>query len=245
MFVFGLLQTTLPTSHYLSEKLTRNFVVKNALLIPGKMQFTLPGVFDILPYPSIVNGSLWTLPYEMSMYVVIAICGVVGILKSRVFSVIALSVPIILYGISIYESYTVRFAAFAAIGMLAFIFESTLLLSTRMVLVACVLFSVSVTFGLVELSQLIFCGYIILWLGYVPGGAIRRFNLMGDYSYGMYIYAYPIQQTLIQNITGLTPAALFASAFALTLPVAVLSWYFVESKVLHYAKRTKTPSHVD
>jgi len=35
--------------------------------------------------------------------------------------------------------------------------------------------------------------YATFWLAYIPGGVIRRFNELGDYSYGIYIYAFPLQ----------------------------------------------------
>ena len=242
VFLIGLLQTDLSTSQYLTDKLTRNFLVKNSLLIPSKMQFTLPGVFAGLPYPSIVNGSLWTLPYEMSMYVVIAILGLLGVLKSRVLAGVLLSVPIAIYATSLSESHTMRFAAFAAIGILAYLFETNISFSNRAFLLSLIMFCVSVAFGMAELSQVVLCGYIIVWLGYVPTGAVRGFNSIGDYSYGMYIYAYPIQQTLVQNFDGISPLALFVCAFALTLPVAILSWHFVERNALQWAKQRKALS---
>jgi peptidoglycan/LPS O-acetylase OafA/YrhL len=242
VFLVGLLQTTLSTHEYLTDKLTRNFLVKNSLLIPTKMQFTLPGVFDGLPYSSIVNGSLWTLPYEISMYVVIAILGLIGVLKNRLIAGVLLSTPVIIYATSIAESHALRFAAFAAIGILVFIFSTNIPLSNSTCLVAIVLVCVSLTFGMAKVSQVILCGYIVLWLGYVPNGAIRWFNSLGDYSYGMYIYAYPIQQTLVQNFQGISPLELFVSSFALTLPVAIVSWHLVEHKALQWAKKKKSLS---
>lgn len=67
---------------------------------------------------------------------------------------------------------------------------------------------------------------------YVPlVGAYRRF---GDYSYGVYIYAFPVQQILAKLLSPLSPMELFAWSAPLTLLLAVLSWRFVESPALAY-----------
>src|SRR4029078_284798 len=38
--------------------------------------------------------------------------------------------------------------------------------------------------------------YLLFYCAYVPGGFIRRYNRVGDYSYGVYIYAFPVQQSI-------------------------------------------------
>jgi len=78
----------------------------------------------------------------------------------------------------------------------------------------------------------LFLAYLTFYLAYVPNGPIRQFNRLGDYSYGIYIYAFPIQQALLASIPGLGPWQLFGGAFALTLVAAVLSWHFVEQRAL-------------
>jgi peptidoglycan/LPS O-acetylase OafA/YrhL len=74
--------------------------------------------------------------------------------------------------------------------------------------------------------------YVVLWLAYVPGGWIRGFNRLGDYSYGIYIYAYPVQQMLFATIPGITPVEMILGAAASTIALAMLSWHFVEKPML-------------
>jgi peptidoglycan/LPS O-acetylase OafA/YrhL len=67
-------------------------------------------------------------------------------------------------------------------------------------------------------------------VAYVPN--LHFFNRFGDYSYGLYIYAFPIQQALILYFPGIRPLALFGVAFLLTLICAMLSWHLIESPAL-------------
>ena len=55
---------------------------------------------------------------------------------------------------------------------------------------------------------------------------------MGDYSYGIYILCFPIQQTMVMLNPGITPFWLFVSAFPAVLALAILSWHFVEHPAL-------------
>ncbi len=74
----------------------------------------------------------------------------------------------------------------------------------------------------------------VLHLAYVPGGRIRRFNEVGDYSYGVYIYAFPIQQTLALLFPAMTLAAMMASSAAVSIAVAIVSWKLIEERALSH-----------
>src|SRR3990170_1234498 len=73
---------------------------------------------------------------------------------------------------------------------------------------------------------------IVLWFAYRPSGWIRKFNLFGDYSYGLYIYAFPIQQSIAFSLNKMSPASMFILSYQLTLILAVMSWYLVEKPAL-------------
>lgn len=66
---------------------------------------------------------------------------------------------------------------------------------------------------------------------------LRRHNLLGDYSYGLYIYAFPVQQTLASLVPGIGVAGLFLASAAITLALAVVSWRFVEAPMLRKGER--------
>ncbi len=75
-------------------------------------------------------------------------------------------------------------------------------------------------------------GYIVLYLAYIPTGFIRNFNKLGDYSYGVYIYAFPIQQSVAALIPNISVATMFMYSFSITLIFAICSWHFIEKPAL-------------
>jgi peptidoglycan/LPS O-acetylase OafA/YrhL len=84
--------------------------------------------------------------------------------------------------------------------------------------------------------------YGVLYLAYVPKGWLLHFNRLGDYSYGLYLFAFPIQQALKAVWPGLQPWPMFASAALLTLLCAIASWHLIEKPALAYAQRRNAAS---
>jgi len=74
--------------------------------------------------------------------------------------------------------------------------------------------------------------YIVLVLALHPKLYFAPFNRLGDYSYGLYIYAFPTQQLFAYYNHDLTAMPLFYRAFPCVLAVAVLSWHFIERPAL-------------
>ncbi len=79
---------------------------------------------------------------------------------------------------------------------------------------------------------LLVLGPITLNLAYLFGGWIRNFNRLGDYSYGVYIYAFPVQQCLAALIPGISVNRMNVYASLVTLTLAVISWHLVEKPAL-------------
>src|SRR6266542_4174647 len=81
-----------------------------------------------------------------------------------------------------------------------------------------------------------------------PALRIAAFNRLGDYSYGLYVYAFPVQQMLIYRSNDISPTVLFWTAFPLTLALAVASWHLVEKPMLElkrYTRKGSDPGYAD
>ena len=85
--------------------------------------------------------------------------------------------------------------------------------------------------------------YAVLVFGYRgPEIVDRVMRRIGDISYGTYIYAFPVQQTIIHYDTGIDPVTLTAYTVPITYACAFLSWRLVERPALRLRRRlTREP----
>ncbi len=241
--------TTLSVRDYFSHADVYKFIFKNATILTG-WKDKLPGVFENLPLKPAVNGSLWTLPFEMRCYMGVALMWfVAAAFKSdrtaRFAWMIAAFTVSMLAGFWIAHStgyrhwHTFRLLYMFFSGAMMYVLRDRIrmqhwiagLLATSL----CV-FGVLLPAGFFWIYPPV-VGYLILYCAYVPGGWLRQFNRLGDYSYGIYIYAFPVQQALVASIPGISVPSLIAMAGLITLALAMLSWHLVEKRALRLKSR--------
>jgi peptidoglycan/LPS O-acetylase OafA/YrhL len=240
--------STLPLRAFLSDSVTVDYLLRTASGF--EVRDRLPGAFAGNPFKDAVNGSLWTLPIELRLYVAIAVAGIVGLLAHRgrwLVAILVLGFAAIVWP----ESLNVALAApgggaiigqlalLFALGSLAFVFRDAIPISIAAT-VAAVAFIAWNPIGLGRgplFDPLL--AYVVLVLGYHPRLRAHAYNRVGDYSYGVYVYAFPLQQTLVERIPSLSPLALFALALPCTLAVAIVSWHALERPALAWKSRTR------
>ena len=106
-----------------------------------------------------------------------------------------------------------------------------------MLLIICLFFQPLVAFALA-----VFGGYLIFWFAlHCPVLPISRFTNKTDLSYGIYLYAWPVQSTIafFADRT-INPWALSAVTLALASAAAWVSWTFIEKPALALAHRKST-----
>ncbi|MFN0113313.1 MAG: acyltransferase family protein [Paracoccaceae bacterium] len=233
--------TTLPLAAYLTDPGTWTFILRNITL--AKVQYDLPGVFSANPYPS-VEGSLWTLIYEVLCYAGVAVAGLLGLLRRRGAGTAALLAWIALgagsraAGVTtVYQLDQLLFLSqpFAA-GMILCLWRDR---APRSLWVLAALIAVTWALGatrLYDLSLILTIAYATILFAGWPAGAVRAYNRIGDFSYGIYIYAFPVQGLAVWAFGGISPWANIALSFPPTLVLAVLSWHLIERPALAWGR---------
>jgi peptidoglycan/LPS O-acetylase OafA/YrhL len=74
--------------------------------------------------------------------------------------------------------------------------------------------------------------YTVLYVAYMPSGLVRKYNQVGDYSYGVYIYAFPVQQSVAALVPGVSVLSLLVLSVFPTFLFAVMSWHLLERRAL-------------
>jgi peptidoglycan/LPS O-acetylase OafA/YrhL len=74
--------------------------------------------------------------------------------------------------------------------------------------------------------------YLLFWLALHPSIRLNNFARYGDFSYGTYLYAFPIQQLLICWLPAISPPALFVIAAPASIAAGAVSWYAVERRFM-------------
>lgn len=226
-----------------------DYVRKNFFLT--MKQYDVSGLTSSLPAPNAFNGSLWTLLYEAKAYLLIGVFGFFGILKSR--RSIVLGAALLLYGLHLLSlaapagivSLSPRFSdpqlitliMSFMIGVACRLYHEKIILEHRLGILAIILYICSLRYHFYEMASPFVYTYVLLYLAtYLP---FKKFGSRADLSYGIYIYAFPVQQTLTQvrfNRHGIY--AYTAVAALLTLPLAAASYFFVEKPCLRFKNLT-------
>lgn len=242
-FVIGALYTELPLREYLSAPQTRDYVEVNAQF-GTDLIWNLPGVFVHNPQNGVVNGSIWTLPAEVRMYLWVAMLGMLGVLRRRWLAGVVFA-ALLVYGLRhpdvmlwVPQADFMRLAAFFLAGAFCYVYREWIPLSDWLLLAligACALTwhraAFAWTFGALV-------AYGTLWFAYRPN--LHFFNRFGDYSYGLYLWGFPVEQMVAHAFAGPTrPILIFALSFPLTLAFAVASWHWVEKPALRLKRSAR------
>lgn len=223
--------------------MTRDYFLHGVTIVNG-VRLSLPGVFEHNPFTTTVNTPLWTLPLEWRMYEYLALGWAVFLLAPRYRTgALRLLVPIvvlILFAINLGGLVARQRLDLGILNAYMFFAGSTFwLCATKLPLSFRILppLFVAVVVAVHDFNHFFFLYLLalpplVLGLAYAPAPSLLRFNRFGDYSYGVYIYGFPIQQTFAALRPDLSWVALTAYASLLTLPAAILSWRFVECPTL-------------
>lgn len=198
--------------------------------------YSVGGTPTDVPFPGAWNGSLWTLFHEALCYVAVGvIVTVVGrrwaapAIVASWLALTALAVGVEIAGravpgtLQVFLGLAPYFFAGAALYML----RSRIPLHPAVAVAGAVIAAGILATGAPPILAALPVAYVLLWLGAaLPFHTVGRRN---DISYGMYIYAFPVQQTLM--LLGLDaggPWLFIVASVVCTAPLAALSWFLIE-----------------
>jgi peptidoglycan/LPS O-acetylase OafA/YrhL len=222
----------------------------------------LPNVFATNPLSGSSNGSMWTIWYELWCYALVAVIGLLGILKRArlVFCcflfMIAVYVTSDVVAMLPLQPGTVRQLKSFFSGTLANIRAPYLMMFFA---AGCCFwaykdriprgpgYAVAAVLGLIiacfagrlafHIALPVLGVYLLFWIAFNPSIPLQRFGANGDFSYGLYLYAWPVTQLLIYLApVKWSPLLLFPATFACTLPLAIASWFLVERPFIQRKK---------
>lgn len=244
-FVIGPVVTTMPMMDYFASRQVYCYFADHVSLLSilPIQCWDLPGVFAENLIPSAPNGSLWTLTPEIICYLYVLAFGVLGLVKTS-FRILVVLVAILVihymaphavpYFSDVEYSDILKVGLFFMAGVFAYSVRNILPIKTLYALPLIVAANFLQGTFVQEYALYLALFYSVLVISaYQP---VRWIKLPGDYSYGVYIYGWPIQQTVAHFFPNLTsyPSNL------ITIPVALLagylSWTFVEKPALSFAR---------
>ncbi|WP_373356143.1 acyltransferase family protein [Pseudoroseicyclus sp. CXY001] len=233
VLVAGLFLTEAPAAVFWAA--VPEFLLRNLTL--AYIQFEMPGVFLNLPYEQAINGSLWSLFHEVMCYLCVVVTGAAGLLRNRRLFALAFALTLALCvsgpflplpGIA---GLFLEVALPFVFGTAAYVWRASIPLSPLLLAALALAAALAWATPLFHAVFVLALSYGVLLLGFSRIAPLLAYNRLGDYSYGTYIYAFPVQQ-LAAGWGGDTPAGNIAFALPLTLACAVLSWHLIEKPAL-------------
>ena len=215
----------------------------------------LPGVFIENPFRSVVNGSLWTLPIEMILYLMLPVVLIAAVgsrdarrclflLMPACSLAVAVSLLLLYRGMVVEQLWVygvnlrgvVDLAPYFLIGALVAVMGVKAALDLRIAVFGlAVLALLDASPVVAELVLLLVLPYSSLAFALAPMPRMLPVHRFGDLSYGLYLWGFPVQQALVQmGVTTRADGLNYALVMAASLLLAFASWHVVEKRFLRF-----------
>ena len=254
IFMIGPLASNTSTHEYFTSVLTYDYL-KCILLYP--MQFHLTGFNNHSPtiFNTTVNGSLWTLSIEFTCYLTIAVLGLTKSLNK--YTVLFISIVCLLLSnnfttmfqpsqstyihlkIWVVSQYCnlplkelIRLMTYFFAGSFFFFMKNTIVYNWQWFMFCLLIILTACKIGHnLNIIAPIFGAYLVFYIAFNNKIKLQNFGKYGDFSYGIYIYGFLIQQLVIMAYGGKMSNTL---NYLISLPIAIfmgyLSYHFIEKR---------------
>lgn len=219
------------------------YIADNLLLFLNGVTEAIPGVFTDTPRQD-VNDPLWTLPYELWLYAALALMFIFGARRSPAFIVLGMLVistawtaePLIDdFDLGPLESSELfRLGSYFMSGALLavvwpWIGRRAIAIGAAGLAAALVVRNVLPIDTMFHSLALAAC---VVGLG--SSSLMAWFSRGGDASYGMYVFAWPVQQFVLLMIAPFWPSLLLA--FIVTAAIGYATWHAFEKRLMAYPR---------
>ncbi len=246
IFVLGPVFTTSPLKEYFASPFLSRYFENTFLHI----SYYLPGVFEHNHVPNAVNGSLWSLPVEFFMYILVAVFAqskkhikYVVLMTFIIFALVtviwARVTPdmVVIYGTDLRQVFIVGTFFWAGATMYHWNIKRYFSFETFVIGLLFLTF-IYQWHHLYAVMALGLVPFLVLSFGFSNAHFLSVFN-KADYSYGFYIYAFPVQQSIIYLFPEIPLFWYLISGFIITMAFAIMSWHFVEKPMMRFKPKKK------
>ncbi len=236
-------------TNYIENKSVYSYLYRNLSLF--KLQYSISGVFDKNTYGNAINGSLWTICYEFTMYILLSF---LFLFKSNtkiikyVLSLLFVGFWIYFFEFKNYFDFTffdlstsllsdvgIFFVAGALLAV--FEFEKFKYINSAILISVILLIGNEIFISNYNCIRILFFPILVISIGLKSNEhIIYLIQKTGDLSYGIYIYSFPVQQTLM-HFFKLNALLLMIITLPISMFFAYFSWHFVEKKALSFKNK--------
>lgn len=242
--------STLTASEYFLSAEWRSYVISN-LMLSNFNQPDLPGVFQH-NYEPAVNGSLWTIKIEVMFYCTVPFIvwairrlGYKPVLAAIFLGSVAWHIGFVYFGDTTGNDLYYRLAkqlpgqlSFFAVGAYAYYRTSDDLPPPPAWAAALGVVGYALSDGLFYHFLAPFCVGLFTYWAAIRVPQLWSSHKVGDLSYGVYLYHFPIAQALIAlGVFAESPIMGFVLVCLLTLAIAAASWHLIEKRALKLGHR--------
>jgi peptidoglycan/LPS O-acetylase OafA/YrhL len=236
-FLIGPIMTTYTINEYFNNILTYDYILKNLFM---HINFELPGVFTNNTYGNAINGSIWTLPYEIAAYIVLLSLFMIGIFTNKkiatfIFILILLD-PLLGNKIALtwlpQVSEITLLAPCFAFGSILAIYKNEIEINITVLIGVWLLYY---SFNASTYSFYFF--YLALFISILFISSLSwviKMRPKADISYGIYLWGWPVQQII--SILYKEQGVVFnqSSSILISILLGFISWYLIEKRSMAY-----------
>ena len=198
--------------------------------------------FAGLPNPSL-NGAMWTIHEEFRCYLLVILFSLMGIYRNKwILAVITTTLLALMemkfdlgFSAVVGDPYSIiRFLGIFCVGSLFYQFQNTIpynsaiATTVSVALVFCLYNSI-----MAELAFAVLGGYLLFWFAlHVKSTLLQTINGKDDISYGVYLYAWPVQNAIIFFLGIKSPWMLTLLTLPLVYIIGYASWRFIERRFI-------------